>query len=208
MSGLGRRSHLRKHVTDSVLNQFPEPSHGEYIAQVMGSRGGNVLEILVPAASEDTETCANDSHKETSKELAILPTKFRKLIWVKRGDFIIVGGDDTTKASSEEQQQQQPSSKNKVRYMVRHILYKDQISHLKSLKLWPSQFLQKEEEQDETDDRVSTESEDNDNDNDDDDEDSLENDLFVNTNHLAKLCVHDDSSEEEEDEDDSSKPKE
>jgi probable RNA-binding protein EIF1AD len=204
MSGLGRRSHLRKHVTDSVLNQFPEPSHGEYIAQVMGSRGGNVLEILVPAASEDTDTCTNGSQKEASQELAILPTKYRKLIWVKRGDFIIVGGDDTTKASLDEQQQQQPSSKNKVRYMVRHILYKDQISHLKSLKLWPSQFLQQEEEQDKTDDKASTEREDDD----DDDGDSLENDLFVNTNHLAKLCVHDDSSEEDGDEEEASKLKE
>jgi probable RNA-binding protein EIF1AD len=192
MSGLGRRSHLRKHVTDSVLNQFPEPSHGEHIAQVMGSRGGNVLEILVPAAPEDTNTIHND----TSMELAILPTKFRKLIWVKRGDFIIVGGDDTTKAAPQEQQQ--PSTKNKVRYMVRHILYKDQISHLKSLKLWPSQFLQ--QEPDDTDDKASCES-------DDDDDDSLENDLFVNTNHLAKLCVHDDSSEEEEDEEEGSKLK-
>jgi probable RNA-binding protein EIF1AD len=199
MSGLGRRSHLRKHVTDSVLNQFPEPSHGEHIAQVMGSRGGNVLEILVPAASEDTNNCTNDIHNDTSTELAILPTKFRKLIWVKRGDFIIVGGDDTTKVAPQEQQQ--PSTKNKVRYMVRHILYKDQISHLKSLKLWPSQFLQ--QEPDDTDDKASCESDDED---DDDDDDSLENDLFVNTNHLAKLCVHDDSSEEE-DEEEGNKPK-
>lgn len=187
MSGLGRRSHLRKHVTDSVLHQYPEPSLGEQIAQVLGSRGGNVLEILVPVAAE--EKTSNSTTNSTSSELAILPTKFRKLIWVKRGDYVIVGGDDTTKTASEEQHL---SSKNKVRYMVRHILYKDQIQHLKALEQWPSQFQQ--QEQDENDEENS----------DDGDDDSIENDMFINTNHLAKLCVHDDSSEEEEDEDEES----
>lgn len=63
------------------------------------------------------------------ESLALLPTKFRKLIWVKRGDHLIVSGtshDFLTAAGD----------KGKVRFMVEHILYKDQVKHLKAEGLW------------------------------------------------------------------------
>lgn len=68
-----------------------------------------------------------------SSSLAILPTKFRKLIWVKRGDFLIVSGTshDFLTAAGE---------KGKVKFMVEHILYKEQVKHLKEAGLWPAAF--------------------------------------------------------------------
>lgn len=47
MSGTGRRSAYRKHITEGVLNSFPEPKveKGEEVAQVMQSRGGNILQV-------------------------------------------------------------------------------------------------------------------------------------------------------------------
>lgn len=109
MAGLGRRSHYRKHLTDSVLNDYPEPdsSEGERLARVVGTRGSNQFEIILSladpssfpsssssAAVQSTSTAIGGESKRLPK-LAILPTKFRKLVWVKRNDFVIVRcGDD------------------------------------------------------------------------------------------------------------------
>ncbi len=64
---------------------------------------------------EDAET-----GEEGGEALALLPTKYRKLIWVKRGDFVIVSGTshDYLTAGGE---------KGKVKFMVEHILYKEQV---------------------------------------------------------------------------------
>jgi len=47
MSGAGRKSAYRKSVTEEVLNSFPEPdvAAGERVAQVVQSRGGNILQV-------------------------------------------------------------------------------------------------------------------------------------------------------------------
>ena len=99
MAGLGRRSHYRKHLTDSVLNDFPEPnpSEGERLARVVGTRGSNQFEIILslPSSSSSVSTLNHGSDSKRIPKLAILPTKFRKLVWVKRNDFVIVRcGDD------------------------------------------------------------------------------------------------------------------
>ena len=41
MAGSGRRSHYRKHLTDAVLHDLPEPDEtiGQRIARIVGSRG-------------------------------------------------------------------------------------------------------------------------------------------------------------------------
>ena len=142
MAGLGRRSHYRKHITDSVLNTCPEPGEGERIAKVVGTRGSNQFEIVL---SDTKSTCRGNvtitdgntnsgskkarqpwgqqpqpqpqyhpphqpsivSSARTSK-LAILPTKYRKLVWLKRNDFVIVrcGQDDDEDAPSSENEKE------------------------------------------------------------------------------------------------------
>ncbi|EKU20680.1 rna binding protein, partial [Nannochloropsis gaditana CCMP526] len=76
---------------------------------------------------------------ENSGSLALLPTKFRKLIWVKRGDFVIVSGTshDFQTAAGE---------KGKVKFMVEHILYKEQVKHLKDQGMWPVVFSEPAEQ--------------------------------------------------------------
>mmetsp|Transcript_16932 Transcript_16932/g.19492 ORF Transcript_16932/g.19492 Transcript_16932/m.19492 type:complete len:533 (+) Transcript_16932:173-1771(+) len=119
MAGLGRRSHYRKHLTDSVLNDFPEPKDNELIVKVVATRGSNQFDICTPSSVG-------------SSELAILPTKFHKLVWVKRNDYVIaqyvVDDNDDKK-------------KGGIRFMIQHILYKEQIKHLKSNNLWPKEFM-------------------------------------------------------------------
>ena len=175
MAGLGRRSHYRKHLTDSVLNDLPEPTYPkERIAQIIGSRGGNFFDILVsppPSTLTPSSQCRDSKNKnqyqECKRRLALLPTKFRKLVWVKRGDYVIVDcGDDedadtendsegessdTSTISGEDKKEDDDNvkyqqkggsypnqTKGGVRYMIQHILYKDQVKHLKSKGLWPN----------------------------------------------------------------------
>ena len=74
MSGSGRKTSYRKYITDEVLFGNPEPEDGQIIVKVLGLRGSNIFEVK-------TET------EEVG--LARLPTKYRKLIWIKRGEVII-----------------------------------------------------------------------------------------------------------------------
>jgi len=121
MSGAGRKTGYRKGVTDKYLNDLPLPNEeeNEFIAQISGSRGSNVFEVLLPPPNESS--------------LALLPTKFRKLIWVKVGTFVIVrGGDKSCEVVG--------GSSGAVNYMIEHILGDDQISHIQEEGVWPPSF--------------------------------------------------------------------
>lgn len=123
MAGVGRRTHYRKHLTDSVLHDFPEPTEHERIAKVVATRGGNQFEILLANNSKVKDVPSTD-RKAT---LAMLPSKFRKLVWLRRNDFVIVqtgGEDDDTRKG--------------IRFIITHILYKEQVRHLQTKDLWPT----------------------------------------------------------------------
>ena len=120
MAGAGRRSGYRKGVTSDVLESFPEPGPSDKILRVTGLRGSNIMEVLTAGG-------------ETS--LAMLPTKFRKLIWVKRGDFVMATGVDKGAEC-----ETHSGKGTKVNFMVTHVLYKEQIKHLQQKALWPDAF--------------------------------------------------------------------
>mmetsp|Transcript_35754 Transcript_35754/g.72868 ORF Transcript_35754/g.72868 Transcript_35754/m.72868 type:complete len:262 (-) Transcript_35754:144-929(-) len=123
MSGAGRKGSYRKGVTDDVINGTPEPEEGELVAKVKAPRGGNIIEII----------CKDG----VTEGLAVLPQKFRKLVWVKRGDFVIVSGAEkdieVTGGGS-------GGTQAAVKFRVTHVLYKEQIRHLKAKALWPAVF--------------------------------------------------------------------
>ncbi len=115
MSGSGRKSHYRKSVTDEYLNSFPEPEEGDQIVLVKGSRGTNIFEVQLPDGKED---------------LALMPSKFKKLIWVKRGDYLIVSG---VLASDLEGS---GSDSSKVHFVIKNILTYEQISNIHEQNKW------------------------------------------------------------------------
>lgn len=144
MAGLGRRTHYRKHLTDAVLFDLPEPNaDNERIAKVVATRGSNQFDVRLATNSDNT---AGETEQETV--LAILPTKFRKLVWVKRNDYVIVqyargivsGSVSVSGSGSQEEQAQEQTQDNGggIRFMITHILYKDQIQHLTTKGLWPT----------------------------------------------------------------------
>lgn len=143
--------------------------------------------------------------------LAILPTKFHKLVWVKRGDYVIVqaGQEEKTEDETDSKTDNNNTSPGEggVRHIISHILYKDQIKHLKSKGLWPDddpEFSKgssapeagedEETEPLEADDGIVY--------NDYDDEDNVDDQLFVNTNRISRLEIQESSSEDESSEDD------
>ena len=104
MAGLGRRTHYRKHLTDSVLHDLPEPNppHSR-IAKIVATRGSNQFDVLL----------ANGDGKP---ELAILPTKFRKLVWLKRNDYVIVEtAEDESSIEEDRKETTQGSSSGGIR---------------------------------------------------------------------------------------------
>lgn len=126
MAGLGRRTHYRKHLTDSIIYDFPEPGENERIAKVVATRGSNQFDIVLSLSEDADPETTRESH------LAILPTKFNKLVWVKRNDFVIV------ETGEEEQQAETNVDTGGIRFIISHILYKDQVKHLQSKGLWPT----------------------------------------------------------------------
>jgi probable RNA-binding protein EIF1AD len=209
MSGLGRRTHYRKHLTDSIIYDFPEPGENECLAKVVATRGSNQFDIVLPMehADVDVDVDADNQQLLSGREshLAILPTKFNKLVWVKRNDFVIVETADENDNNA--------GDTGSIRYMISHILYKDQVKHLQTKGMWPkmdAEFATHKMgllgEQD-ADADADEEEDDQDNHSTLDNNDGIvydvgyENDDFlVNTNRIAALKVDDSSEEESSDE--------
>lgn len=111
----------RKHVVREVTEEFILPDGDQKIVKVCASRGNNLHEVETP---------------EGDNFLVSMPTKFRKNVWIKRGDYIIV----------------KPIAEgDKVKAEIFQILYKDQIKYIQENGLWPNQFggdqLKKENQQ-------------------------------------------------------------
>lgn len=67
-------SHSRKHLKENALTNYPEPAEDEKIGKVIELRGSNIVLVECPSGE---------------KILCQIPTKFRKLIWIKRGKFCL-----------------------------------------------------------------------------------------------------------------------
>jgi len=158
----------RKHVTREVEAEFRLPQGDEIIVKVVGGRGNNLHEVR--------------DHEDQSY-LVSMPSKFRKNVWIKRGDFVVVKPIEEG---------------DKVKAEILNILYKDQIKYIKAEKLWPPGFEDSVVSDDlsklkiEEDDSGSQEESDDD------------SDLFKNTNRPVQEY---ESSSGEESEDDSEEEK-
>lgn len=64
----------RKHVTKEI-EDFSIPTEAQSIVRIVQSRGNNLHEVVDPTGDQ---------------YLVSMPTKFRRNIWVKRGDFVLV----------------------------------------------------------------------------------------------------------------------
>jgi len=154
----------RKHVVREVEAEFVLPQEGDQIVRVIAGRGNNLHEV-------------QDGLGESF--LVSMPPKFRKNVWIKRGDFVMVTPIEEG---------------DKVKAEIAKILYKDQIDYIKKEGKWPNQFLPQDITK--TTDNINklkiSQSESGEELSEDDDSDN-DDDLFKNTNRP----VHNHESEEE-----------
>jgi len=154
----------RKHVTREVVDEYRLPDQNEQIVKVVAGRGNNLHEVL-------------DPHGDTF--LVSMPTKFRKNVWIKRGDFVVIS----------------PISEgDKVKGEISSVLYRDQIKYLKKEGVWPIQF-QESSPSDQLD-KLSVKEDPEAPENSEDSASDDDEDIFQNTNRPK----HDTSSDEETDE--------
>ncbi|CAH0591449.1 unnamed protein product [Chrysodeixis includens] len=113
----------RKHVMNEALwDDYELPKENQSIVKVVKSKGNNLHEISTPTGEE---------------YLVSMPTKFRKNIWVKRGDYILV----------------EPIPEgDKVKAEIVKIMNKDSIKYYKENNLWPKEYEDSKKETSEDDD--------------------------------------------------------
>ena len=142
MSGAKRKGKFRKGVEDDYLNSLPIPEEGDSIAQVLGARGSNIFEVALTSKEVSAKSSGN---------LALLPSKYRNVIWVKTKDFLILngGGQSNRKVTEGDEGDEEEGgdavsssaeSSSKVQYAIKHILNKNQIKHIKKAGMWPDHF--------------------------------------------------------------------
>jgi len=153
----------RKHVTREVEQEFSLPEAGQIIVKVVAGRGNNLHEVV-------------DHTGETF--LVSMPNKFRKNVWIKRGDFVVVSPIEEG---------------DKVKAEICTILYKEQIKYIKTEKLWPVGFEQTEEVVSKDLSKLTIKENNNSEEESDD-----ESDLFQNTNRpVYEESTDSDSSDED-----------
>jgi probable RNA-binding protein EIF1AD len=125
-----------------------------------GGKDGEGCDEISPGQPKTKTMCGVVRTRSSAPQLAFLPTKFRKLIWIKRNDYVIVEcgdeeagvemnrGEDETEDGRKALVVEATSSTTTntttttgFRYVITNILYKDQVRHIKSMGLWPSDPL-------------------------------------------------------------------
>ncbi|KAK7103288.1 hypothetical protein V1264_018218 [Littorina saxatilis] len=90
--------------------EFVLPAEKQQVVKLTGGRGNN-LHAVVDAKGDEF--------------LVSMPTKFRKNIWVKRGDYVIIDPIEEG---------------DKVRGEIAHVLFQEHIKHIQEEGLWPEAF--------------------------------------------------------------------
>ncbi|KAF9179720.1 putative RNA-binding protein eif1ad [Haplosporangium sp. Z 767] len=151
----------RKQVPADILTEVPELEEGQRFARVLATRGKNIHEVQF---SDGEELLVN------------LPPKFRSLVWVKRGSYVII-------EPAEEQ------DRTKVGGDIIAVLFPDHIKHYKQVGIWPFKDHLS------TSTNAGNESEEESGSGSDDDDD-----LFVNNNRIVIEESETDSDSEDESE--------
>ncbi|TMW42054.1 hypothetical protein DOY81_012867 [Sarcophaga bullata] len=112
MSRVTRRKHVLKEMME---DDYELPKGNQQIVRVVCSRGNNLHEV--ESANVD------DEHF-----LVSMPTKFRRNVWVKRGDYILV----------------EPIEEgDKVKAEICKILTPEHIKEYTKANIWPERFVKK-----------------------------------------------------------------
>lgn len=79
----------KKQVMQEALEEYPVPSAQVLVAKVAEARGNHTYEVILPPEAKETEGTSSGK-EEDRKTLAYLPPRFRNLLWVRRGGYVLV----------------------------------------------------------------------------------------------------------------------
>lgn len=114
MSKVTRRKHV---LRETEADNFEVPNENQNIVKIVASRGNNLHEVE-PADGDD-------------RYLVSMPTKFRKNVWIKRGDFVLV----------------EPIREgDKVKAEIVRILTPEHVRVFTEEKVWPEKFTKQKED--------------------------------------------------------------
>ncbi|XP_016976000.1 probable RNA-binding protein EIF1AD [Drosophila rhopaloa] len=108
---ISRRKHLMKEMME---DDYELPTENQQIVRVVSSRGNNLHEVETANIEENF--------------LVSMPNKFRKSMWVKRGDFLLI----------------EPIEEgDKVKAEICKILTPEHIKEYTKAGIWPDKFAKK-----------------------------------------------------------------
>ncbi|XP_017038374.1 probable RNA-binding protein EIF1AD [Drosophila kikkawai] len=116
---ISRRKHLMKEMME---DDYALPTEQQQIVRVVSSRGNNLHEV---------ETAKKEAEENF---LVSMPNKFRKSMWVKRGDFLLI----------------EPIEEgDKVKAEICKILTNDHVKEYTKAGIWPEKFAKKPAQEEE-----------------------------------------------------------
>ncbi|KAJ1814642.1 putative RNA-binding protein eif1ad [Coemansia sp. RSA 2599] len=117
-----------KYTEQEALEAVPEPSMECPVARVLGPRGQNLHEVAVARSlvTAEINQRLNKEDRAWFTTLVQLPPRFRSVVWVKRGSYIL--------ADLAEQ------LTDKIGGEVAMVMMTGQVRHLKQTGGWPAEY--------------------------------------------------------------------
>lgn len=120
MSRVNRQKHVLRELD---ADDFSVPKENQQIVRIVASKGNNLHEV---ESGED----------DVGNYLVSMPTKFRRNVWIKRGDFVLV----------------EPIEEgDKVKAEIVRMLSPEHIKVYNEEQVWPKKFTKKRELEEEMD---------------------------------------------------------
>lgn len=163
------RATKRKHVVKEVLGDHIVPSAHQKIVRVLRTPGNNLHEV-------ETE--------QGQRFLVSMPSKYRKNIWIKRGDFLIVDPIEEGE---------------KVKAEISFVLCKAHVRSMQKDGVWPAAFsdvVEKQSNNRPTQPELPAEPPTSG----DESSSADDSDLFINTNRRQEEESEEDSDDDDEEE--------
>lgn len=113
MSRVNKAKHIMRELNS---DDFSLPKETQQIVKVVASRGNNLHEV--------------EAIDSTPNFLVSMPTKFRKNVWIKRGDFVLIDPIEEG---------------DKVKAEICRILTPEHIKIYQKEGIWPKKFTKKRE---------------------------------------------------------------
>ncbi|KAJ1822594.1 hypothetical protein LPJ60_001987, partial [Coemansia sp. RSA 2675] len=117
-----------KYTEQEALDAQPEPTLESPVARVLGPRGQHLHEVVVARSLVTNEISRRLNAEDQSwfTTLAQLPPKFRSVVWVKRGSYVVVNLAEQLS--------------DKIGGEIAMVLMPAQVKYLKQSKQWPTQY--------------------------------------------------------------------